>query len=144
MTVYEQELRKIVEPIHPDAAYAGRSCYVRLGENNRARLQFASMHISSQYDALKMTVLNRNEGVVDTLILRFSDLWGRKQVTNPNFREGVYPHLWDDGGRVGWYAYQPTAGDYGVLSSAVSDYLEVFMEQTQAQSRGQEWQMTMK
>ncbi|MBC8535925.1 recombinase family protein [Feifania hominis] len=96
MTFYEQELRKIVEPVYPDAAYAGRACYVRLDEMNRAKLQFITGQMSNQYDRILVTILNRNEGTVDKLSLLFSDLLGIKQTDNPNFRSGVSPHIWDD------------------------------------------------
>lgn len=144
MNDFEQELRKIVGPTHPDATYAGRACYVRLGEDNRAKIHFASMHISSQYNALKLSVLNRREGVVDTLILRFADIWGKKHTSNPNFKDGVHPHLWDDGGKVSWYVWKPSAEDYEKLAAAVNDYLEVFMEPTQTHEHGQGFQMKMK
>ncbi len=103
MTAFEQELRRIVSPRYPDATYVGRTCYVRLSEMNRAKIQFISTHIASQYDALRLTILNRDEGAVDNLVLRFSDLLGKKHTSNPNFRDGVIPHLWDDCGKVAWY-----------------------------------------
>ena len=144
MNDFERELRKVVEPIHLDTTYAGRACYVSLGEYNRAKLQFVAMHIASQYDALKMTILNRREGEVDTLVLRFMDLWGKKQTNNPNFKDGVHPHLWDDGGQLQWYVWKPSEKDYKELSGAVNEYLEVFMDQTQTQKTGQGFQMKMK
>ena len=42
MTFFERELRKIVQPIYPDAVFVGRACYVRLSEMNRAKLQFVT------------------------------------------------------------------------------------------------------
>lgn len=100
INAFEQELRKIVSPSYPDAAYVGRACYVRVSEMNRAKVQFISTYIANQYDALRLTILNRDEGAVDNLVLRFSDLLGKKHTSNPNFRDGVIPHLWDDCGRV--------------------------------------------
>ena len=110
MTVYEQELRKLFE--HSDLVdrpqFSGRVCVGDLGKDLRVRAEFLSTHISSQYDAIRLTVLNRTEGVVDRTLLRFQDVWGKKQVpNNPNFRSGVIPHLWDDYGKVEWYAYHP-------------------------------------
>ena len=96
MTFYEQELRKIVGERYPDATYVGRACYVRLSDMNRAKIQFVTGIVSNQYNALQMTILNRSEGQVDTLRLRFSDLLGTKVTSNPNFRNGVDPHIWDD------------------------------------------------
>lgn len=141
MTAFEQELRKIVSPRYPDATYVGRACYVRLSEMNRANIQFISTHIASQYDALRLTILNRDEGAVDNLVLRFSDLLGKKHTSNPNFRDGVIPHLWDDCGKVAWYVYQPSSRDYQELSDAVGSYLEVFQEQVQMERPG--WEQTM-
>ena len=129
MTAFEQELRKIVSPRYPDATYVGRACYVRLSEMNRAKIQFISTHIASQYDALRLTILNRDEGAVDNLVLRFSDLLGKKHTSNPNFRDGVIPHLWDNYTKVAWYVYQPSSRDYQELSDAVESYLELFQEQ---------------
>ena len=126
---------------YPDATYVGRACYVRLSEMNRAKIQFISTHIASQYDALRLTILNRDEGAVDNLVLRFSDLLGKKHTSNPNFRDGVIPHLWDDCGKVAWYVYQPSSRDYQELSDAVGSYLEVFQEQVQMERPG--WEQTM-
>lgn len=128
MTFYEQELRKIVGSAYPDASYVGRTCYVRLDEMNRAKIQFITTGISKHYDALRMTILNRQEGEVDNLALRFSDLLGKKDVM---------PHIWDDAGDVDWYIYHPSRQDYEVLTDAVSDYLGIFQEQEQV------WQQTM-
>ena len=123
MTFYEQELRKIIGEQYPDATYVGRVCYVRLSDMNRAK------------------ILNRSEGQVDTLRLRVSDLLGTKATSNPNFRNGVDPQIWDDYGKVDWYVYHPTRQDYEKLSNAVSDYLEVF--QDMSQSTDQQWSQTM-
>lgn len=131
MTFFEQELRRIVGDEYPDATFVGRACYVRLSEMNRAKLQFISTSIASHYDALRLTILNRNEGQVDTLTLRFSDLLGKKQVSNPNFRDGVDPYIWDDHGQASWYVYHPDSRDYQKLTDAATDYLEVFQEQVQ-------------
>lgn len=141
MTFYEQELRKIIGEQYPNATYVGRSCYVRLSDMNRAKIQIVTGSVANQYNALQLTILNRSEGQVDTLRLRFSDLLGTKATSNPNFRNGVEPHIWDDSGKVGWYVYHPTRQDYETLSNAVSDYLEVF--QDMSQSIDQQWAQIM-
>ena len=141
MTFFEQELRKIVGAEYPDATFVGRACYVRLSDMNRAKIQFISTGIASHYDALRLTVLNRQEGEVDNLLLRFSDLLGKKMVNNPNFRDGVIPHMWDDYGKVDWYVYNPNSRDYQKLIDAVSDYLEVFQDMSQSADRA--WEQTM-
>lgn len=141
MTFYEKELRKIMEPQFPEATFVGRACYVRLSDINRAKIQFISTNIASHYDALRLTILNRKDGEVDNLLLRFSDLLGKKMTTNPNFRDGIMPYIWDDHGKADWYVYHPTQRDYAALTAEVSEYLGVFMEQAQTADR--QWQQTM-
>lgn len=133
MTVYEKELRKLFENsgLMDCPQYSGRVCVGELGKDLRVRAEFLSTHIASQYDAIRLTVLNRKEGVVDRTLLRFKDVWGKKPVPgNSNFREGVLPHLWDDSGAVDWYAYHPNAADYAALRQSVGQYLSMFRERT--------------
>lgn len=123
MTFYEQELRKIIGEQYPDATYVGRVCYVRLSDMNRAKIQFVTGSVANQYNALQLTILNRSEGQVDTLRLRFSDLLGTKVTSNPNFRNGVDPHIWDDYGKVDWYVYHPSRQDYSYTRNPSSGIL---------------------
>lgn len=141
MTFFEQELRKIVGDVYPDATFVGRACYVRLSDMNRAKIQFTTCGTADHYEALQMTILNRSDGQVDTLRLRFGDVLGTKHVNNPNFRNGVSPHAWTYNGKTEWYAYHPNSRDYQMLTDAVSDYLDVFQEQTQTADH--QWQQTM-
>ena len=46
----------------------------------QTRQQFVTGIVSNQYNALQMTILNRSEGQVDTLRLRFSDLLGEPEM----------------------------------------------------------------
>ena len=142
MTFFEQELRKIVGAEYPDATFVGRACYVRLSDMNRAKIQFTTCGTADHYEALQMTILNRSDGQIDTLRLRFKDVLGTKPVpNNPNFRNGIDPHAWTYTGKTEWYGYHPNSRDYQKLTDAVSEYLEVFQEQTQ--TADQQWQQTM-
>lgn len=133
MTRYEQELRKLFDgsDLMDRPQYSGRVCVGELGKDLRVRAEFFSAHVADQYDAIRLTVLNRKEGVVDRTLLQFKDVWGKKPVpSNPNFRSGVLPHLWDDSGDVDWYAYHPSAADYDALRQSIGQYLSVFRERT--------------
>lgn len=131
MNPFGQELKKILIQSKTSGlvSYVGRSAYIQLDPELRVKLDFLSLNISNQYNALKLTVLNRTEGAVDMNIIRFGDLLGKKKVSNPNFSDDVLPHLWDDYGKVGWYVYQPTQADYSVLAGAVDEYLQVFQQE---------------
>jgi len=141
MTFFENELRKILMPQYPETTFVGRAAYIRLSDTNRAKIQFVSTNIASHYDALRLTILNQQEGAVDNLLLRFSELLGKKMVSNPNFRDGVDPHAWTYNGKTEWYAYHPNSHDYQQLTNEVSKYLDLFQEQTY--SSAPQWSQAM-
>ena len=124
MNAFEMELKKILSQSKEAAhtTYVGRAAYIQVAPELRAKLEFVSLNIANQYNALKLTVLNRIDGAVDINILRFGDLLGKKMVSNPNFSDGVIPHLWDDYGKVSWYVYQPEQADYKLLAGVVDEY----------------------
>ena len=131
---FEQELGRLFGDgkIFDNPACSGQACLGTLGKDLRVRVQFVSTHISGEYDALKLTVLNRTDGPVDIQVLKLEDLLGKKPVPgNPNFREGVTPHIWDCYGKLEWYAYRPTDADYETIRQAASQYLNVFRERQQ-------------
>ena len=127
---FEQELRKLFADgvIIENPKFVGRACLGSLDGDLRVRAEFITMGIAGHYSALRLTVLNRKEGVVDKSVLRLKDILGKKAVGNPNFRSGVYPYIWDDDGKAEWYAYKPTPADFEALRQAADDYLDVFRE----------------
>ena len=135
LNFFEQELHKIVEPIDSNATYVGRACFLRLSEQNRAKLQLITQGIRDQYTALRMTVMNMQEGEIDNTLLRFSELFECKGK-NRTFS----PSISDYGDGPSWHLYTPTQKDYAALREAVGQYLEVFQDMTQeaSQSAGQQ------
>lgn len=126
MTFFEKELRKIVGAIYPEAKYIGRAAYVELGGGNRAKFEFVTMEYLQHYVAIKASIINRDEGMIDSVTLRFADLFSPKKLPMGSKK----PHAWADGGKVEWYGFTPTAADYDSLIAAVSDYTELFEVQT--------------
>ncbi len=118
MTFFERELRKIVSSQYPEATYVGRACYIRLDGMNRAKLYFESGMAADQYTALRVMILNTEKGQLDTVCLRFKDIWDR-----------VNASIWDDQREPGWYGLQPTSRHYKALADALTSYLDVFQEQ---------------
>lgn len=130
MNFFEKELKKLVGQSNAlaDPRYIGRACYGRVSENIRVKLQFITMGTHEHYEALKATLINNTEGEIDSSIVRFRDIWGIKPSDNPNFRDGVNPHIWTYQGKSEWYVYEPTPADYEKLADNVDEYLEMFSE----------------
>jgi len=133
MNYFEQELRRLFgnDANITDKKFVGRAFFGKLTENLRVRVEFVTLGRADHYEAIKATIINRNDGPVDALALRLSDLIGKKMVSNPNFRDGIAPYIWKYGDKIEWYVYKPTKADYDQISGALNDYFNVFREPTQ-------------
>ena len=138
MNFFEQELRKFFEKNNgfERVNFIGKACYGTLGDKTRMKLEFVTMGTHLKYEGIKATVLDKRDGVIDSLVLKFTDIWGKKKLSNPNFREGMEPHVWVYNGTAEWYAYEPTASDYKTFSNSVKEYAELFKDQAQELESG--------
>ena len=140
MNFYESELQRIVRLGVPvsDPKYVGGACYGNLGGDLRLKLQFITQGTHVHYEALKATVINRNDGPVDSAVFNLADVIGTPGMKHPTSGTALKPHIWEDSGNPKWYSYHPNARDYKALCDTVSDYCSVF----QAQDMDQGMQMS--
>jgi len=119
MNFFEQQLRNIFGNEFEDTKYIGHACYISFPDGNKVKAQFVTGSVSNQYEALKLTTINRNEGTVDQLMLRFRDYFNRSS------QNGNIPHIWDDYGKVQWYG-TPLGSELASLSDAACEYIHMF------------------
>jgi hypothetical protein len=138
MNFFEQELRKFFAKNNnfDDVKFIGKACYGTLGEKTRMKLEFVTLGTHQQYEGIRATVLDKTDGEIDSLTLKFTEIWGKKKLSHPNFREEMNPHIWFYNGTAEWYAYQPTPADYKEMANSVCDYADLFREQTQEMKNG--------
>lgn len=134
MSFLQQELKKILNLTHcaGDVTYIGSTGYVRVNADVRMRLAFAQSSTTS-YDRIVMTMINRKDGPIDTNVLKFKDILGKKPVSNSYFEEGIAPHIWEYREKMEWYAYKPSRKDYQMLADEISRYANLFQEQEATQ-----------
>lgn len=133
MNFFEQEFKKIFTKNNPfeEIKFIGKVCYGTLGEKTRMKLEFVTLGTYQKYEGIKATILDKTEGTIDSLTLKFSDIWGKKKINNPNFKDGIEPYIWIYNNKAEWYAYDPTYADYKELAESIKEYAELFIEQTQ-------------
>ena len=90
MNFYEQQLRNIF-------GNDDNIKYIGLDSETKVKATFVTGIVANQYNALRMEVLNRKDGCIDRLTLRFEDYFTRSA------KQGNLPHIWDDKGNVMWY-----------------------------------------
>ena len=120
MNFFETELKKMTAKVSllKNAKLVGRACIARLTDTTTVKATFTTLGVAENYPAIRITVLNRSEGKVDEITIRFSDHWASKDVI----------HAWTYRGESEWYNYRPTAADYNKMAKAISDYLEYFAD----------------
>ncbi|MBP7187241.1 MAG: hypothetical protein KBA55_10850 [Ruminococcus sp.] len=126
MTFFEEELRRIADMTAyiEEPKIVGRSCIFRLTENITGKLTLTTCGMADKYEALKIDLINRNEGCIDTQYIQFVDVWG-KMPFNSDF---ISPYAWTSYGKTEWYCVQPENEQYELLSEKVDEYLECFID----------------
>ena len=126
MTFYEQELRRIFgdsELLSADTVSSGKTMISKIGEDLRVKIQFATSGYADHYSGLRVSILNRTEGVVDEQYFKFSDIIG--------IHNEVAPHIWEyNASDIKWYRYQPTDQDYGKIQEEVEGYISMYADET--------------
>ena len=66
---FEQELRKLFEDgkVIQDPVFVGRACLGGLDAGRQVRAEFVTMGHADHYEALRLTLLDNDLGVVDTI-----------------------------------------------------------------------------
>ena len=129
MTFFEQELKKLFgdgqEFLEPKII--GNTCYGKLTDQIRVRIQFRTGIVADCYDRLNVTLINRNQGPIDSMTIMLRDVWGMKRMSNrPS--EKVSPYIWTNNQDVEWYGFTPTEQDDQKIKEAVGIYLDTFRE----------------
>ena len=136
-TSFEAELKKVFgsDLVLANTKYVGRSCLGSLSSDLKVKAEFVTSEYADQYDTLKVSVINRAEGLIDKVNISLQEVWGLKKIPgNLYLQDGVKPYLWHNSNKLSWYAYQPTAQDMSALRETVKDYVEVFQTQAMDQT----------
>lgn len=130
MNFFEQELNKVLSNSSTirNGKCVARAFFGEIGSDIRAKIEFVTLGTKDKYEGVKVTVLNRREGVIDSAVLRLKDVWGM-QSANRMIRE-VEPYIWTYNGVYEWYGFTPKKTDYEKLTVAIERYFSVFQDMT--------------
>lgn len=92
MSFFTEELKKCTEGFE-GIKCIGNAMYIPLGENNRLKIFFTTLGYADHYEALSISAIDKNNGVIDKNTIKFADVWGKKQVNNPNSFKVASPHM---------------------------------------------------
>ncbi len=127
MNFYESEMRKMFgqSDLVTDKKFTGRTMLGKLDDGKLLKVQFISTHTHNHYDSILVSVIGKNEGVLDKETIRFSDVVG--MYSRGNGLEKIEPHMWEYNGKPEWYTPLSSAQKQEI-ASAVLDYAEMYQD----------------
>lgn len=102
MNFYEQEMRMMFgsKKNIKEAKFCGKVMLAKLNDELRVKLQFVEMGYANHYSAIRMTIINRKDGELDTITFRFEDIIGLKAMRSG---DKVEPYMWTYNNESWWY-----------------------------------------
>ena len=127
MNFYERQLRRMFSDIAEDSTdtvFAGKAMLSVISDDLRAKVEFVTGRVSGQYEGLKLSIINKNEGLIDSQTFMFHEIIGLKGTARDR-----KPHIWDDNGKAAWFGYEPTPSEFENIASKVEDYIYMYADQ---------------
>lgn len=138
MNFFESEYRKILEKenVFENVTFVNRECFGKIDNELTAKLSLETLEVSDRYEALKIQIINRVGGVIDSIMIRFEDVFGKKNVETSGRHERIVPHIWEYNGVASWYLYIPEKYDYRRFNNELVSYINIFRnEEEQEESQ---------
>lgn len=116
-TFFEQELRKIINNTEEKdfTTYIGKEAYISLSPDKNVKIGIREMGYANHFEAIQFFIIHKDNGILDTLILKFDDIWKGKKA-----------HIWFNGREYEWYIWQPKPVDYSMISEALQNYINLW------------------
>lgn len=110
-----EELAKIIGGAGFKAVYPGTVAYVKLDNELIVKAEFVSETGTGDYNAMKVSVINSQVGLIDSITLFFSDLFANDPCSQP----ACAPRIGFHEGKLKWKESAPTAQD---IDNLVKDF----------------------
>ena len=131
---YERQLKRMFSDIgsqSTDTVFAGKAMLSKISDDLRAKVEFVTGRMASQYEGLKLSIIHKNEGIIDSQSFMFHEIIGLKGAARDR-----RPHVWDDNGNVAWFGYEPTTTELETIGSKVEDYISMYADLELTESNG--------
>ena len=126
MNFYEQQFRRMFDEECPmsEIVYVGRTMIGKLGDDLIAKISFETDGKANNYPALKLSIINREDGEVDSQMFRFGDILSRRSLSDST----IDVHAWEYRGRAEWFGYTPLGQELESIGDTVSEYMALYLK----------------
>ena len=78
---YERQLKRMFSDMDSDSTdtvFAGKAMLSKISDDLRAKVEFVTGRMASQYEGLKLSIISKNEGIIDSQTFMFHEIIGLK------------------------------------------------------------------
>ena len=128
MNFFENQLKTIfiaTDLLTPATVFAGKAMIIPLNEKLIAKVEFITTRTAGVYEGLKITIINKNDGIIDSQTILFYEVIG---LIGPKKDRKL--HIWEDSSGVNWFAYNPTPLELSPIGLCAEKYISLFKEST--------------
>lgn len=136
MNFFETTLRKIFDNVEgiENTKYIGRTCIADIGGGKVMKALFTQMGMTgNKKNALSVSIISKNDGEIDTTVIRFADIWTQRFRICGNIEA---PQIWFRDDKPEWFTPQPTTNDFLKLSNMITEYVAFYSELNMEQNEG--------
>ena len=126
MNFYEKQLKRMFPDFDRqsgDTIFAGKAMLSIISDDLRAKVEFITTRVAGQYEGLRLSIINKHDGVIDSQAFMFHEIIGLKGP-----KKDQKPHVWDDNGKPDWFVYEPTTEELEQIGSKVEDYVFMYAD----------------
>ena len=127
MTLFEKELKGMFgsSDLIKEKVYSGKTMIGRIDDDLRVKASFVTTGVADIYSALRVKIINRTEGEVDSQIFKFSDIIGTQRTA---YNNKIDPHIWHIDGKDEWYL-PISQNERDRIADTVLDYVAIYQEE---------------
>lgn len=127
MTLFEKELRNMFDSseIIKAKTYSGKSMLGKIDDDLRVKASFVTAGVADVYSALRVKIINRTEGEIDSQLFKFADIIGTQSSAYGN---RIDPHIWHVDGKDEWYL-PISQNERDLIADTVLDYVGMYQEE---------------
>ena len=126
MNFYEKQLKRMFPDFDTqsgDTIFAGKAMLSIISDDLRAKVEFITTRVAGQYEGLRLSIINKHDGAIDSQAFMFHEIVGLKGP-----KKDQKPHVWDDNGKPDWFVYEPTTEELEQIGSKVEDYIFMYAD----------------
>ena len=126
MNFYEKQLKRMFPDFDTqsgDTIFAGKAMLSIISDDLRAKVEFITTRVAGQYEGLRLSIINKHDGVIDSQAFMFHEIVGLKGP-----KKDQKPHVWDDNGKPDWFVYEPTTEELEQIGSKVEAYVLMYAD----------------